>query len=284
VTHKRPVISFLSDFGLVDEWVAVCKGVMLGIEPEAMIIDISHDIPPFDIKKGALVLADALPYLPKGVHVAVVDPGVGTRRMAVALEVQDGNVLVGPDNGLLAYAAGMLGGAVRAVEIKNERYLRPSQRQTFHGRDVFAPAAAHIAGGLAATELGPVIDAATLSGPPWPEPLPENHFVVCEVIDVDRFGTLRLNAGPEQLKSLGIDASHSIDLAFGHREVTLPVGGTFDDVPLGKPLILFDSANVLCLALNQASAAEVYDLAVGDKVTLRRGRDAGSDVAVTAAR
>lgn len=269
---NRPTITFLSDFGLADEWVAVCKGIMLEIIPDAHIIDISHDIPPFDVKKGALVLADALPYLPKGVHLGVVDPGVGTRRRPIVLQAGDGNLLVGPDNGLLSYALSGLGGATACVQIANEQYLRRTACQTFHGRDIFAPAAAHVAAGVSLEELGPSLDVTTLAGPPWPEPRAENHFVVCEVIDIDRFGTLRLNAGPEQLTQLGIDTrAGSLDIAFGHQELTLPVGCTFGDVPVRKPLLLFDSSGLLCLALNQASAAAEYDLAVGDRVTLRKG-------------
>lgn len=268
---RRPTIGFLSDFGLADEWVAVCKGVMLDIVPDAAIIDISHDIPPFDLKKGALVLADALPYLPKGVHVAVIDPGVGTRRRAVALACEDGNVLIGPDNGILAVAAGALGGASYGVEITDEAYLRLSECRTFHGRDIFAPAAGHVAAGVPVGDLGPELDISTLVGSPWPEPRAEDHFVVCEVIDVDRFGTLRLNAGAKQLEALGIDTAHPLDLAFGHRELILPVSCTFADVAAGEPLVLFDSSTLLCLALNQANAAEAYDLGVGDRVTLRRG-------------
>lgn len=267
----RASISFLSDFGLADEWVAVCKGVILAIAPDVSIIDVSHEIPPFDVKKGALVLADAVPYLPKGVHVAVVDPGVGTRRRSLVLETVDGNLLVGPDNGLLAYAAQVLGGVSRTVEITDERYLRPSRCQTFHGRDVFAPAAAHLATGVSIEKLGPSVDPATIGGPPWPEPRAENHSIVCEIIDVDRFGTIRLNAGPAQLEALGVDTTHPLNLAFGHHELGLPIVGTYGDVSVGGPLLLFDSSNLLCLALNQASAAARYDLGVGDKVTLRRG-------------
>lgn len=270
---KRPTITFLSDFGLTDEWVAVCKGVMLDIASDASIIDISHEIPPFDLKKGALVLADALPYLPKGVHLAVVDPGVGTRRRGVAVKTADSNILVGPDNGLLSYAISALGGATSAVEIANEKYLRPTECRTFHGRDVFAPAAAHLATGAPLSGLGPSLEPATLAGPPWPEPRAEDRFVVCEVIDIDRFGTLRLNAGSKELKHLGIDpGAGSLDVAFGHQDLTLPVACTFSEVPIGKPLLLFDSSGLLCVALNQGKAAAEYDLAVGDRVTLRLGR------------
>lgn len=269
MAERRPIITFLSDFGLSDEWVAVCKGVILGIAPDARIIDISHDIPPFNIKKGALVLADALPYLPKGVHLAVVDPGVGTKRRPVAVKTGDGNVLVGPDNGLLAYASQLLGGVLAAVEITNEKYLRRSERSTFHGRDIFAPAAAHIASGLALSELGPEVSSTSLAGPPWPEPRAEEHFLVCEIIDIDRFGTMRFNAHPEQLERSAIDTKRPINVAFGHHDLRLPISTTFSDVPVHEPVLLFDSSNLLCLAMNQASAAEVYDLVVGDRVTLR---------------
>ncbi len=267
----KQTVTFLSDFGLTDEWVAVCKGVILGIFPEATIIDISHEIPPFDIKKGALVLADALPYMPKGVHLAVIDPGVGTGRRAVAVQAVDGSVLVGPDNGLLAHALRRLGGIASCVEITNSRYLRPSERSTFHGRDVFAPAAAHVAAGVAVSDLGEGLDPATLAAPPWPEPVMQDHFLVCEVIDVDRFGTLRLNVHVEGLDEFGVDAKHPLDVAFGHHELRLPISRTFADVAAGRPVVLFDSSELLCLALNQGSASETYDLGVGDRVTLRSG-------------
>ncbi|RJQ52331.1 MAG: hypothetical protein C4521_10680 [Actinobacteria bacterium] len=267
----RPTIGFLSDFGLADEWVAVCKGVILSIAPEANIIDISHDIPAFDITKGAIVLADAVPYLPRGVHLAVVDPGVGARRRAVAIGCRDGSALVGPDNGLLAYAARLLGGVAASHEITNTRYMRPSRHPTFHGRDVFAPAAAHLASGVPLDALGPPIQPETLAPLPWPEPAAEDHVIACRVIDVDRFGTVRLNVREEQLGSLGVDTSRDVDLAFGHIELKLPLAKTFADVAKGRPLLLFDSSNLLSLALNQESAAERYGLTVGDRVTLRRG-------------
>jgi len=262
-------ITFLSDFGLQDEWVAVCKGVIFGIFPEAVVIDITHEIPPFDIRKGALAMASALPFMPQGVHLGVVDPGVGTRRRALVLEVERGDYLVGPDNGLLIPAARALGGIEKAVEITNERYMLQPVCPTFHGRDVFAPVAAHLARGVDITEFGPSIEVKTLEKAPWPEPRIKGREIFAEVIDVDRFGTLRFSISRVDLAERGVRLGVELHLIFRGRDFVFPFCATFSEVEAGEALLLVDSSNLLSLAVNQGSAAEKFGLEIGEKVKLK---------------
>jgi S-adenosylmethionine hydrolase len=166
----RPIVTLLTDFGLRDPSAAICKAVVLGICPDAEVIDLAHDVRKYAIGEGALALWAALPYVPVGTHVAVVDPGVGTARRPVALQVARGDVLVGPDNGLLAPAAERLGGIVEARELANEALRLPVVSSTFHGRDVFAPAAGHLAAGVAFEALGPVVEPSTLVPSTLPAP------------------------------------------------------------------------------------------------------------------
>ncbi|HUH20734.1 MAG TPA: SAM-dependent chlorinase/fluorinase, partial [Gaiellaceae bacterium] len=164
------VITFLSDFGLQDDFVGTCHGVMKRIAPEAEIIDITHGVPPQQVLQGALILRNTLPYMPEGVHLAVIDPGVGSHRRPLAVRSGDGRILVGPDNGLLLPSADALGGVFEAHELANPAYALDSVSRTFHGRDLFAPAAAHLALGVELAELGPPIDPQALVRLDVPEP------------------------------------------------------------------------------------------------------------------
>lgn len=262
-------ITFLSDFGLQDEWVAVCKGVIFGISPEARIVDITHEIPPFDIKKGALAMASALPFMPRGVHLGVVDPGVGTRRRALVLEVERGDYLVGPDNGLLIPAAWALDGIEKAVEITNEKYMLRPVCPTFHGRDVFAPVAAHLARGVDIAEFGPPVEVKTLEKAPWPESRIEGREIFAEVIDVDRFGTLRFNVARMDLTDRGVRPGGELCLISRGKEFVFPFRTTFSEVKPGEALLLVDSSNLLSLAVNQGSAVKEFGLEIGEKVKLK---------------
>jgi S-adenosyl-L-methionine hydrolase (adenosine-forming) len=264
----RPIV-FLSDYGLEDEFVGICHAVMARLAPTARIIDLTHAVPPQDTLRGALVLAQSLRYLPAGaVLMAVVDPGVGTERRPVAVETSSGHhVLVGPDNGVLSLAWEAAGGVARAVEIRSPDVVLVPLSATFHGRDVFAPAAAHAATGATLDLLGPAVDVRSLVRVEVPEPAVEAGRVDAEVLGVDRFGNLQLSVRPSHLEAAAIGA---------HMEVEAPRGGvmvrraqTFGDVAEGEHAALVDSAGWLAIVLNRGSAAESLGLAAGDPVTLR---------------
>ncbi|MEX2658295.1 MAG: SAM-dependent chlorinase/fluorinase, partial [Acidimicrobiales bacterium] len=195
-------ISFLSDYGHDDEFVGVVHSVIRGIAPDARVIDLTHGIPAHDTRAGGLALARAVQYVAPGIVLAVVDPGVGTPRRAVAVEVGGGTgIFVGPDNGLLAPGVAMAGGANRAVELTDPRFHLPAPGPTFAGRDVFAPVAAHLCSGVELDELGPAIDSSTLLPGVLPVSRNDGDAVVAEVLWVDRFGNAQLNIGPDELAS-----------------------------------------------------------------------------------
>lgn len=268
---RYDTISFLSDFGTADEFVGVVHSVIRSIAPNVGVVDVSHGIPKFDTRAGGLALARAANYLCPGVVVAVVDPGVGTDRRPVALEVGDGmSILVGPDNGLLAPAVGMVGGATRAVEIRNPDFLLPAAGgSTFDGRDVFAPAAAHLCLGVPMTDLGPEIDPASL----MPGVLPISRFqpgadgdeLVCEVLWVDHFGNCQLNVDPLEILTLGSEVIVSIndDDRVGLR------AEAFDEIPTGRVGLVVDSSGLLSLAVSRGSAAAELELGEGIEIRIR---------------
>lgn len=256
-----PLITLTTDYGLADGFAGVCHGVIAGIAPGARVIDITHDVPPGDVRRGALVLAQALPYFPDGsVHVAVVDPGVGTVRHPLALATPRG-VLIGPDNGLLVWAAEALGGVTQAVALSNDAWHRHPVSRTFHGRDVFSPVAAHVATGVALTELGDPLKIGGLVRLAEPRVTPLDDGVDAEVLTVDRFGNVQLAAAPDVLDELGEkltvngwDASR---------------GDVFAAAPTGGLVVLGDSAGRAAVAVNGGSAAAVLKVAPGDVVRVR---------------
>ncbi len=265
------IITLTSDFGCCEEWVGVVKGVILSINPAATIVDISHDIPPFDIGKGAFVLAAALPYMPVGVHLAVVDPGVGTRRLAVALVTQRGDVLVGPDNGLLMPAAERLGGVRRALFLDDQDFFRTPVHPTFHARDIFAPVAAHLSLGVDPREMGSPMDAANLVQAPWGRAREGEGAVYATVIDVDRFGSLRLNAYPEQVRCLGYGVGDRVVLGLGEEEVEARFASTFGDVAAGETLLFEDSSGVMAVGVSGGSLAARTGSKAGDILIIYDG-------------
>ena len=198
--RRYETVSLLTDYGLDDEFVGVVKSVIRDLAPHVTVVDLTHGVRPFDVRGGSLALARAIPYVPDGVVVAVVDPGVGTSRKAIAVEVADGaGVLVGPDNGLLAPAVALAGGATRAVELDNAGYHLEAPGATFAGRDVFAPAAAHLCNGVDLDDLGSSLDSALLVPGMIALPRTEADGIHAEVLWVDRFGNCQLNVGPDEL-------------------------------------------------------------------------------------
>ncbi|TDD73586.1 SAM hydrolase/SAM-dependent halogenase family protein [Actinomadura rubrisoli] len=282
----RPFVSLATDFGAA--YTAICAGVVSTIAPDANVLVLSDEIAPYAVAEGAMLLRQALPYLPIGVHVGIVDPGVGTSRRPVAVETGRGDVLVGPDNGLLVPAAGELGGAVRARCLEDPAYRLPSVSTTFHGRDVFSPAAAHLALGVDMARLGPAVAPADLLPLDVPAPVVRDGALTAAVLYADRFGSLILHADEDDLVGAlgplaygtplelsgvadsGTDGGATVGSGTGSgANVGVTFEETFGSVDAGEPLMWIDSSGQLGLAVNQGSAAERFGLGSGSTVTVR---------------
>jgi S-adenosylmethionine hydrolase len=264
------VICFLTDFGLRDDFVGVCHGVIEKIAPGTRVIDVTHGIPPQAVLQGALVLAGTLQYMPAGVHLAVVDPGVGGARRPLALRDREGRLFVGPDNGLLMPAA-EVAGIDAAVEIANPTYALPSISRTFHARDLFAPAAAHLAAGVALEELGPPIapDALVHVDLPRPELVPSEARADATMLYVDSFGNVALNATREQLEGIGCVTGARIELELGGERYFATAARTFGDAAAGDVILYEDSYRNMAVAINRGSAAELLHAAPGKRIVIR---------------
>lgn len=277
---SRPVVSLLTDWGLRDPSAAICRGVVLGIAPDALLIDISHEVDKFSVRHGALLLWSALPWLPVGAHVAVIDPGVGTTRRPIALRVARGDYLVGPDNGLLLPAAERLGGITAAHAIDSAQYRLPAVSATFHGRDLFAPAAAHLAAGVPIGSIGPPIDASELVTLDWPGARVEGDALVSSVVYVDTFGNVKLSAlaadARAALDEPRVGDRLTVELTGGRPARTLRWARTFGDAAPGDDVLLEDSYGRLSIARNQGNAADALGIGDGDELVIRRARRAGS--------
>ena len=265
-----PVITFLSDYGLIDGFAGICHGVIATICPTARVIDISHGIPRHDVRAGALTLRAALPYTPSGVHLAVVDPDVGAERRAVALRAADGRLLVGPDNGLLWPAAEVAGGVAEAVEISGSPWRLEPLSATFHGRDIFAPVAARLAGGAPLADAGAPIDPADLVSLELPQARIEGDALITHAVYVDRFGNVQLDAMHDDLGKVGLRLGHSV-LVGPHQARYVR---TFADAVEGELIVYEDSAQMLAVAVSRGSAAERVGAAAGDELRIR-ARDSG---------
>jgi hypothetical protein len=262
-------ITFTSDYGLEDSFVGVCHGVMAKVAPRARVIDVSHGVGAQDVRQGALVLEQAVPYLPRAVHLAVVDPGVGSERGMVAVEA-GGQVLVGPDNGLLVWAAEALGGVERVHALQEPGYRLAAVSATFHGRDVFAPAAAHLAVGVAPGALGPELDPAGLVRLERPGARVDGDRVETTVVAVDHFGNLALDLRRGDLAGAGVAVGDPVEVRVGGRAHRLVLGETFASVPAGDLVLHEDSFGSLAVAVNQGRAAERLGAGPGDRVELAR--------------
>ena len=255
---ERPIITFLTDFGL-NGATAACRGVMLSICRDAQIIDVGHDLRKYAIADGAFLLRFALPYVPVGIHVGVVDPGVGTARRPIAIRAARGDVLIGPDNGLLTPAADALGGAVDARELTNRALWLPVTTSTFHGRDIFSPVAAHLAAGDTEFEaVGPQIRVESLVRLPEPDAVVGVGAIETVVTYVDSFGNIRMAGGRQDLVAAfgNVDDGVALVAEFdgGPREETR-YGATFGAVPVGASVVYVDSLGNLAMADNQGSLA-----------------------------
>jgi len=268
-------ITFMTDFGTRDDSVGCCHGVMLGRAPDALIIDITHGIAAFDVRRGALTWANVLPYMPVGVHVGVVDPGVGTARRPLAVRAARGDILIGPDNGLAPIGAEALGGVVEAVELANEAHMLTPRSNTFHGRDIFSPMAAALATGTPLADLGPALDPVTLVALPLPRPRWQDAALRCHVAYVDHFGNLRLDVDEELVTRWGLQDGDHLRVAIdpdrqGAQALDVPFTRSFGLVPPGAPALIVDSYRRLMLAINQGNAADTYGAGIDTGVMLRR--------------
>jgi len=260
-------ISFTTDYGLDDGFVGVCEGVVARISPATRIVHISHTVPQRDVRRGAAILAQAVPYLPPSVHFGVVDPGVGTDRRGIVI-VAAGGLLVGPDNGLLVAAAELLGGVRAAYELIEPAYQLSTVSATFHGRDVFAPAAAHLAAGVAPENFGPGVDPATLVRLPEPETSVEPGKITTEIRYIDAFGNIQLAATGADLDASGAVPGTPAHANLNGRSVKATVGRTFGDAILDGLIVYVDSGARVALAVNGGSAAGDFGGTIGDQVLL----------------
>jgi hypothetical protein len=266
---KSKIISFISDFGYQDNWVATCKAVILSIDPQITIIDITHDIDSYNIFGAAFQLAQTVRYFPISVHLAVVDPGVGSNRRPIAIASKSGHFLVGPDNGVLSLAAESLGGIEKAVQLTNKKYQLRSVSSTFHGRDLFAPAAAYLANGIKIEELGLPIVKESLQTITIPKLVVENQQIKARVIYKDKFGSLTLNLPSSLNEPFSLADYRSLTVIIENNKFQVPMVSSFSQVGLREPLLLVDSFGWYSLAVNQGSAASYFNIDVGSLVTIK---------------
>ncbi len=267
MTHFR-YLSFLSDYGLEDGFVAACHGVAARIAPHARVIDVTHLIPPGDVRRGAAVLAQTVPYLPPAVHVAVVDPGVGTARRGIAVAA-GGSVFVGPDNGLLSWAVTAAGGAARAFSLTNRDWWLGQVAATFHGRDIFMPVAAHLAADAELALAGTEIDVADLAALPAPRRLVRDSSAEGEVVTVDRFGNVQLAITAADAARIGAESGGILLVQYAQLRLNVPYRDMFGAVAPGELVAFTDSAGLVSLAVNGGNAAQRLGLAPGARVLIK---------------
>jgi S-adenosylmethionine hydrolase len=262
-------ISFLTDYGHGDGFVGVCHGVMQRIAPGVVVIDVTHEVPRHDVRSGALALRDAIRFMPRGIHLAIVDPGVGGARRAVALRCADGNVLVGPDNGLLWPAAEACGGVTAAFDIGASRYRLDPVSATFHGRDLFAPVAANLALGAALEDAGTPVDAGSLEVLELPAAAVSAGRAQARVMAVDRFGNLQLNLTADDMRAAGFEQGQCVEVLSPRRTGEATYAGTFGEVGAGRAVIIEDSAGRIAVAVNQGRAAGALGVGVDAALLLQ---------------
>jgi S-adenosylmethionine hydrolase len=264
----RP-ICFFSDYGYTDDFAGTCRAVIARLAPEVRVIDVTHGLPERDVLAGAVVLRNTLPYMPdRAVILAVVDPGVGGPRRPIALRSHGDRLFVGPDNGLLMHAADLDGGVAAAHELSNDELWLTPLSATFHGRDIFAPAAARLAAGLELSAVGAPLDAEALDRIDLPEPRRHRDGLTAITVLVDRFGNVALNLRGRHLEKAGL--TDRVELVTGGERYLARVARTFQSVRPSDIVVLIDSYGQASVAVNNGSAAEVLGLDAGDEVRLRR--------------
>ncbi|MEN6430028.1 MAG: SAM-dependent chlorinase/fluorinase [Coriobacteriales bacterium] len=264
----QTIICFTSDFGIGDTWVGMCHAVIYRACPQARVVDLAHDVRPYDIRKAAAVAASGVWQLPDAIHLVVVDPGVGGGRMDLCLVTSQGTVLVGPDNGVLMPATWRAGGILEAYAITPDALNYEGPLATFHARDVLAPAAAALACGVEPSAIGRPVDPGVLVPAPFAPAYEEGGTLVAEVIDIDRFGSARLSVPAEEVENK-LSRGQAAEVLFSHQRVEAPFGDTFSDVEEGEPVLLVDSSGWLTVAVRMGSAAELYQIEPGQPCRVR---------------
>jgi S-adenosylmethionine hydrolase len=263
------IVTLLTDYGRDDDFVGVCHGVIRSIAPEVPIVDVTHGVPRFAVRHGALVMRNTLPFMPIGVHVGVVDPQVGTERRAVALGCQDGRLLVGPDNGLLSLAWQSCGGVDMAVDITHSPHRLQPVSATFHGRDVFAPVAAHLATGEELADAGTPLDPEELAVVELPEPSVEGEVLVAHALTVDGFGNAGLDVSHSDLEGTGLTLGGAVEVESGGQRYLATYASTFADVDAGGLIVYENAYRMLAVAVNRGDAAATLGLTPDSEVRLR---------------
>jgi S-adenosylmethionine hydrolase len=263
------IVTLLTDYGRDDDFVGVCHGVIRSIDPDAKIVDITHGIRRYAVRQGAIVLRNTLRYMPVGVHVAVVDPQVGTERRAVALRTADGRILVGPDNGLLSLAWERCGGVEMAVDVTRSPHRLEPVSATFHGRDIFVPVAARLAAGAELADAGDPLEPDALAAVDLPEPRHEDGGILAHALVVDRFGNAGLNVDHDDLAGSGITLGGAVELEVGGERYLATYAQTFADVKPGELLVYEDAYRTLAVAINRGDAAATLALRPDVEVRLR---------------
>jgi S-adenosyl-L-methionine hydrolase (adenosine-forming) len=261
-------ITFLTDFGLRDDFVGTCHGVMKRIAPDVQVIDITHGIPPQAVLQGALTLANTLPFMPEGVHLAVVDPGVGGARRALALRDVQGRIHVGPDNGLLLPAAEKFGGIAEAHELTNPEYALESVSRTFHGRDLFSPAAAHLSLGVPLAELGPPLAVDALARLDIPRPEVGLSRIRCTVLSIDSFGNVQLNLDRSHLEEVGVVPGTRVELQVASERYYAVAARTFADARPGDIILYEDAYRNVSIAITDGRAAAMLGIREGQDLRI----------------
>jgi S-adenosylmethionine hydrolase len=263
-------ITFLSDYGLDDAFVGVCHGVIARTAPAVRVIDVCHEIAPQDVEQGATTLASAVEYLPEAVHLGIVDPGVGTSRRGVAVLTAQGSITVGPDNGVASLAWGCLGGVVKAHCIDNSSLWLKNPSKTFHGRDIFAPVAAHLATGASLADVGDEVDPDSLTRLVLRAPTVDDDHVHGEIHSVDHFGNLSLNIHRADLEAAGMNIGDTVELRLHGRTLQVPFAVTFGEVSPGRTAVCEDSFRRITVAVNLGHAAKTLRAGRGDPVVISR--------------
>jgi S-adenosylmethionine hydrolase len=263
------IVTLLTDYGRDDDFVGVCHGVIRTIHPEAQIVDITHGLERYAVRQGALVLRNTLPYMPVGVHVAVVDPQVGTERRALAVRTLDGRILVGPDNGLLSLAWQRCGGIDLAVDVTRSPHRQEPVSATFHGRDIFAPVAAHLARGAELADAGDQLDDAELQTVELPQPRLEEGALVAHALVVDRFGNAALNVDHDDMAGTQITLGATVEIEVAGERYLATYAQTFADVRPGELIVYEDAYRTLAVAINRGDAAATLALRPNAEVRLR---------------
>jgi S-adenosyl-L-methionine hydrolase (adenosine-forming) len=262
------IVTLLTDYGHEDEFVGVCHGVIGRIAPQATVIDLTHGIERHSVRHGAIVMRNALPYMPVGVHVAVVDPEVGTERRALAVRCADGRILVGPDNGVLSLAWERSGGVAEAVDVSRSPHRLEPVSATFHGRDVFSPVAAHLAAGAELADAGDPVDPGELRTVALPAPRLEDGAVLAHALAVDRFGNVALDLTHDDVPSTGLRLGAAVEIRTSGERYLARLVGTFADARPGEVIVYEDAYRSLAVAINRGDAATTMQLSAGSEVRL----------------